>query len=1331
MTTSNIKQKLNKITGIAVLIFFSLSFLLISEVFCGEKTLVKIGVLAKRGTERCMERWAPTAEYLSSKIPGKTFVIIPLDYEQIHSSVKKREVDFILANPSFYVELEDMYGTNRIATLKNLRLSSVSTVFGGVVFCKANRNDIQRLTDLNGKSFMAVKETSFGGWRMAWRELKEKGVNPYHDFAELKFGGTHEAVVYAVRDGKVDAGTVRTDTLERMTSEGKIDIQDFYLINESGMNEYYIPFNHSTREYPEWPMAKVRHTYYKLAEKVAVALLEMPWNSPAAVAAKYAGWTIPSNYQSVRECLKELKVGPYKDLGKITFADVFRKYRLSISAIAFLLIVMAGSILFILKSNQKVRIAHLKMRSEVRARKKAEKLLDTERRQLISMFDGMDEVIYVADANTYEMLYMNAIAKKHWGDGVGRKCYRVLQNLDSPCPFCTNDCIFGDKTGMTYIWEFQNTLNKRWYRCTDKAIRWPDGRMVRYEMAIDIHDRKNAEKKLRESEEKFRSLFEDSKDAIYINTHEGEFINVNQAMLDLFGYKREEMIRINTRRLYAHPQNRTKLLKEIDQKGLIKDYEIKLRKKDGSVMDCLLTTTALKPGDGSIIGYQGVIRDITAQKQAEMKLKEMNKHLEQTIESANQMAVEAEAANMAKSEFLANMSHEIRTPMNGILGFANLLLEDELTIEQREATETIKKSGENLLSLINNILDLSKVESKKIELEFIPFNVESLMLDVGELVRTNLGEKPIEINCQIGDIYTNLLGDPTRLRQIVTNLAGNAIKFTQEGEIIIGVATEKEDDDEIITLKFFIKDTGIGIPIDKLESIFESFIQADGSTTREYGGTGLGLSISRKFVQLMGGDMWAESPATGNPSLNQNPGSIFYFTAKFKKDLKYAKQPEPLSINDLEGKPILIVDDNETALNVAADIVKRAGMVPVLARSGEEALDRLKAESLVKNGTNDKCQLANDHFPEVALIDITLPGMSGHELAGKISEINSGKTKMIAVSGNLFSGASAESKKAGFSGFIPKPVRPTFMIDLIRTILGAGEKQDQDQDIVTQHSIKEAISHDIKILYAEDNKVNQLLGEKMFKRMGYINVEIVPDGLETVNRVKENGHYDIIFMDLQMPNMGGLEATQEIRKWEGKLTAHSSQLIGKDDKPATHIPIVALTANVMKGDREMCIQADMDDYLAKPFKREDIQEMITKWVSREKAAPHVPEKVKILLVENEEKMRNSIIQLLRREMPAATVMTAGDGIDAAAKLGSFMPDLILTDIMMPHMDSTEFARYVHETGRYAKTKIIAVTGLHRDDSRVLDIIDGGAEKILYKPFEDEDMISAIKKALRG
>jgi len=279
------------------------------------------------------------------------------------------------------VELESQYGLNRIATLKNIRFGNAYTKCGGVIFCKANRSDIRHFSDLKDKAFMAVKETSFGGWRMAWREFKEKGIDPYRDFKDISFGGTHDTVVYAVRDGKVDAGTVRTDTLERMAIEGKISLGDFYAIYENGGEVVSLPLVHSTRSYPEWPFAKVKHTTDELAEKVATALLEMPWDCAATRAARCAGWTIPLNYQSVHDCLKELKVGPYKDLGKITPADVFRKYWGWFLAAAILFLLVAGSSIFILKLNRGIKKSHLKLKKEMEERKVTEEaLLESEER---------------------------------------------------------------------------------------------------------------------------------------------------------------------------------------------------------------------------------------------------------------------------------------------------------------------------------------------------------------------------------------------------------------------------------------------------------------------------------------------------------------------------------------------------------------------------------------------------------------------------------------------------------------------------------------------------------------------------------------------------------------------------------------------------------------------------------------------------------------------------------------------------------------------------------------------------------------------------------------
>ena len=288
---------------------------------------IRIGVLAKRGSERCLERWGSTADYLSMQIPGRSFSIVPLGFDEIHKAVEFGEVEFVLANSSFYVDLEIRFGAKRIATLQNLHADGTAhKVFASVIFCKADREEIRNVQDLKGKIFMAVDERSLGGWHMAWRELKRRGVDPQRDFAELRFGGSHDAVVYAVRDGVVDAGSVRSDTLERMGLEGKIRLADFKVLMPHEDCDGEIRFLHSTPHYPEWPFAKASHTSDELAKEVAIALMQMSENSMAAQSARCAGWSIPQNYRPVHECLKDLRLSPYENYGKVTFSDVLRQY---------------------------------------------------------------------------------------------------------------------------------------------------------------------------------------------------------------------------------------------------------------------------------------------------------------------------------------------------------------------------------------------------------------------------------------------------------------------------------------------------------------------------------------------------------------------------------------------------------------------------------------------------------------------------------------------------------------------------------------------------------------------------------------------------------------------------------------------------------------------------------------------------------------------------------------------------------------------------------------------------------------------------------------------
>ena len=336
---------------------------------------VRIGVLAKRGPERCLEKWGPTAEFLTAEVSGYSFAIKPLAHSEVGPAVERGEVEFVLTSPSSYVELERLHNASRIVTLKNLHLGKTYTVYAAAIFRKSDSDDIRDLGDLKGRTFMAVDEESFGGWQMAWRELKEEGIDPRRDFSELRFGSTHDAVVYAVREGKVDAGTVRADTLERMAMEGKIRLVDFQVIHEQRSARVDLPFPCSTRVYPEWPLAKAEQTPDGLAEKVAVALERMSPESPAAQAARCAGWTIPHSYQSVHDCLKELRIGPYKDYGQVTGAAVIREYWPWFGAAAGLLVVTGLVSIYVMQLNRKLQHALSEYARELAEREQAERSL--------------------------------------------------------------------------------------------------------------------------------------------------------------------------------------------------------------------------------------------------------------------------------------------------------------------------------------------------------------------------------------------------------------------------------------------------------------------------------------------------------------------------------------------------------------------------------------------------------------------------------------------------------------------------------------------------------------------------------------------------------------------------------------------------------------------------------------------------------------------------------------------------------------------------------------------------------------------------------------------
>ncbi|KPA10788.1 PAS domain S-box [Candidatus Magnetomorum sp. HK-1] len=545
-----------------------------------------------------------------------------------------------------------------------------------------------------------------------------------------------------------------------------------------------------------------------------------------------------------------------------------------------------------------------------------------------------------------------------------------------------------------------------------------------------------------------------------------------------------------------------------------------------------------------------------------LELESLNQELEDALKFANHMAKKAEAANEAKSEFLANMSHEIRTPINGIVGMTELLMDIKMDRTASEYVEMIKTSGDSLLSVINDILDFSKIEARKLDLEKIDFDLRVTVEDTTDIVSHRAHMKGLEINCLIHpDVPSLLNGDPGRLRQILTNLAGNAIKFTDKGEVIIQVTVEKEMPTHV-HLRFEVSDTGIGIPKDRMYRLFQSFSQIDGSMTRKYGGTGLGLVISRRLVEMMDGNIGVES--------DEGKGSTFWFTVVLKKQIVAEIRPIAKKITSYNYR-VLIVDDNNTNRLVVRLQLKNLGF------QMDEAYDGKMAYEMLMQGHSE-----NNPY-HLAIVDMQMPIMDGETLGKKIkSSPELSQIKMILITSAGLRGDAARMKEIGFDAYLNKPVKQAILTECIREVFGKAKSVDNEKkSIITRHSLVESRKQNILILVVEDHVVNQKVIIGMLNKLGF-NADTAYNGIEAIKALQKKD-YDLIFMDIQMPKMNGFEATQAIRDRKTPVKNHD-------------IIIIALTANAMKSDRDKCIESGMNDYLPKPFNSSDLQGMIKKYM---------------------------------------------------------------------------------------------------------------------------------------
>ncbi len=668
----------------------------------------------------------------------------------------------------------------------------------------------------------------------------------------------------------------------------------------------------------------------------------------------------------------------------------------------------------------------------------------------------------------------------------------------------------------------------------------------------EIAGRKLIEEEFKKNEEKFRAVIESSSDPIVVYDQEGRANYVNKAFKRVFGWSPEELI---GKRIDFVPEEEIQKTHEIIRQvmgGEACCFETCRFTKMGHKIDVSISADLYRNSKGESLGIVSNLHDITEYKRNEIILKQAKE--------------EADSASRAKSEFLANMSHELRTPMNGVIGMASLLMETNLNPEQQEYAEIVISSANALLTVINDILDYTTIEAGKLDLNIIDFDLRTTMEEVGDLLGFRAYEKGLEFNTRIHyEVPTLLRGDPGRLRQILLNLAGNAIKFTKKGEVMIDVTREKETADQVEIL-FNVRDTGIGISAESVNRLFKSFSQLDATITRRYGGSGLGLTISKKLVEMMGGRI--------NVRSEPDKGSDFFFSVVLDKQSEDSCTAID-NLKNIKGQRVLVVNDHTTGRQVLMEMLKLWGCDVDEASTVKETLEKLK-----------NANTGGRPF-QIAVIDHNKPQLDGEYLGTYIKADPLLKdTFLVMITAMGRRGDAAKSQEIGFSAYLTKPVKQSQLYDCLTMVANLHIEScvQGTRKIITRYSLEDDRRRRIRILIVDDNSTNQKVMIDTLKKCGY-HAYAVSNGNEALAAVR-SFPYDIVLMDVQMPEMDGIEAIRAIRRLESESATGG------------HITIIAVTAHAMAADQANCMEAGMDDYLPKPFNQQELLEKINNWVSR-------------------------------------------------------------------------------------------------------------------------------------